>query len=233
LIFWAKQVLGHPPHDTWWMSETGMICVANFPFMNIKPGSMGRAFPGVEAALLDETGQPVPDLTMGELALRVGWSAMMTGLWTDPVRYRAYFKFRDWFLTGDMVTRDEDGYFYHQGRNDDIIKLENRCVGPYELEQVLTMHPAVEEAVAISLRSPGGKASVKAFVTLKRGFIPSARLGIEVKSFVRANFNPEMPISEIEFMDELPKTRSGKLLRRVLRAREHGLPSGDAGRLSD
>lgn len=233
LIFWAKQTLGHPPHDTWWMTETGMICVANFPFMNIKPGSMGRAFPGIEAAVLDETGQPVSDLTMGELALRIGWPAMLTGLWMDPVRFRSYFRFQDWFLTGDMVTRDEEGYFYHQGRNDDIIKLDNRCVGPYELEQVLTMHPAVEEAVAISLRNPGGTPRVKAFATLKRGFIPSPRLGMQIKSFVKANFNPEIPIADIEFMDELPKTRSGKLLRRVLRAREHGLPSGDPSRLSD
>lgn len=232
-IFWAKQTLKHAPHDTWWMSETGMICVANFPSLGIKPGSMGKAVPGVEAAVLDENGEPVPNLTMGELALRPGWPAMMTGIWTDPVRYRAYFRFRDWFLTGDMVTRDEDGYFYHQGRNDDIIKLGNKCVGPYEIEQVLTLHPAVDEAVAISIRTPAGKTSVKAFVTLKPGLGTSSRLGLEIRSFLKANFFPEIPLADIEFMDELPKTRSGKLLRRVLRAREHGLPSGDPGKLKE
>ena len=232
-FFWTKEALKHSPHDTWWMTETGMICLANFPSMAIKPGSMGKPVPGIEAEVLDENGEPVPDLTMGELALRPGWPSMMTGIWMDPPRYQAYFRYRDWFLTGDMVTKDEDGYYYHQGRNDDIIKLGDRCVGPYEIEQVLLLHPSVAEAAAISLRSIAGKTYVKVFLTPKKGLSGSARLNQEIKAFVKANFSPEIPLKEVVFMEELPKTRSGKLLRRVLRAHEHGLPSGDPTKLME
>jgi acetyl-CoA synthetase len=215
------------------MTETGMICIANYPSMSIKPGSMGKPVPGIEAAVLDENGEPLPILTMGELALKAGWPSMMTGIWQDARRYEAYFRFKEWFLTGDMVTKDEDGYFYHQGRNDDLIKSGEKFVGPYEIEQVLSMHPAVSEAVAISVGSVAGRTSVKAFVTINRGFNVSARLNHEIKTFVKSNFPPEIPLTEIVILDELPKTRSGKLLRRVLRARERGLPSGDPSKLRD
>ncbi len=174
-----------------------------------------------------------PDMTMGELALRIGWPSMTTGLWNDPVRFRSYFRFQDWFLTGDLVTRDEEGYFYHQGRKDDLIKIRNRYVGPYELEEVLSLHPAVEETATIALRRPNTNVQIKAFVVLKRGFVPSRRMQVEIKAFVKANLSPHIPLTEVEFMEELPKTRSGKVLRRVLRAREHGLPSGDTSRLND
>jgi len=201
--------------------------------MSIKPGSMGRPAPGVEAAVLDEHGEALPPMAMGELALRPGWPSMMTGIWQDAPRYQVYFRFRDWFLTGDMVTKDEDGYFFHQGRNDDLIKLGEKFVGPYEIEQILSLHPAVAEAVVISLGSVPGKVWVKAYVTISEGFTPSARLNHEIKTFVKANFSPEIPLKEIEFLEEIPKTRSGKMLRRVLRAREHGLPSGDPSRLKE
>lgn len=232
-FYWAKKVLKHAPHDTWWMTETGMICIANYPSMSIKPGSMGRPVPGVEAAVLDENGEPVPMLTMGELALRPGWPSMMTALWDDPERYLDYFRFEGWFLTGDMAVVDEDGYYYHQGRNDDLIKVHERLVGPYEIEQMASVHPAVSEAVAISLGTLGGKLIVKVYVTINRGFTPSKRLNHEIKTFVQTNFKGELPLAEVIFMDELPKTRSGKLLRRVLRARELGFPSGDPMKLKE
>jgi acetyl-CoA synthetase len=232
-LYWAKKVLNRSPHDTWSMTETGMICMANFAAMSIKPGSMGKPIPGVEAAVLDEKGEPLPSLTMGELALRPTWPAIMTGIWHDPPRYQAYFRFRGWFLTGDMVTRDDDGYFYQQGRNDDLIKVGEKHVGPYEIERVLMKHPAVEEAVALSLGSPGGKTRLKAFVSIKQGFPDSVRLNHEIKAFVKANFPPELPLAEVVFMEELPKSHSGKLLRRVLRARELGLPSGDTSKLKE
>lgn len=218
---WAAQVLGHSPHDTWWMTETGMICLANVPSMAIKLGSMGKPVPGIEAAALDNKGQPLPAMALGELALRPRWPSLMTAIWQDPSRYQAYFRFRGWFLTGDMVLVDEDGYFFHRGRNDDLIKLGEKFIGPYEIEQVLSLHPAVAESVAICLGSSSGKSFIKAFVTIGPGFTPSTRLGHEIKSFVKANFDPRLPLKAVEFLDELPKTRSGKLLRRVLRAREH------------
>jgi len=230
---WARRVLHRAPHDTWWMTETGMICIGNFPFLGIKPGSMGKPVPGVEAAVLGEKGELLPDLTIGELALKIGWPSMMTGIWNDPLRYQAYFRYRGWFLTGDMVTRDSDGYFRHHGRNDDLMKLGEKFVGPYEIEQVLTLHPAVAEAVVIAVGSGSGRPSVKAFVTVARGFTKSARLKHEIKTFVKANFPEELPLAEVVFLDELPKTRSGKLLRRVLRARERGLPSGDVTKLKE
>lgn len=232
-FYWARKTLKRSPHDTWWMTETGMICFANFSAMSIKPGSMGKPVPGVEAAVLDDNGEPLPPLTLGELALKPGWPSMMTGIWQDPPRYQAYFRFKGWFLTGDMVTRDDDGYFYHQGRNDDLIKVGEKLIGPYEIERVLMMHPAVEEAAAISLGSPSGKTHVKAFVSIKQGFPNSMRLNHEIKAYVKAGFPPELPLAEVVFLEELPKTRSGKILRRALRARELGLPTGDTSRLKE
>ncbi len=232
-FYWARNVLRHAPHDTYFMTELGMICVANFPSMSIRPGSMGKPVPGVEAAVLDDDGESLPVLTMGELAFKAGWPGMMAGIWQDEERYRNYFRFKDWFLTGDMVTVDEDGYFYHQGRNDDLIKVGQRDTGPYEVEQVLTLHQAVAEAVVISSISPEGRPVFKAFVRLKKGFTASKRLNLEIKSFAKANFSPDMPLSEIVFLDELPKTRSGILLQRVLMARELGLPIGDTSNLRE
>ena len=232
-FYWAKDTLKHAPHDTWWMTETGMICMANFPSMSIRPGSMGKPVPGIEASALDEQGEPLPEFSMGELALRPGWPAMMSGLWQDAVRYQEYFSPNNWFLTGDMVTKDEHGYYYHQGRNDDLIKLGQRDTGPYEVEQVLSLHQAVAEAVAISVRSGTENPMFKAFVRIKKGFTASKRLNLEIKNFVKANFTPEIPLSDVVFLDELPKTRSGILLRRVLEARDLGVPSGDHTKLEE
>jgi acetyl-CoA synthetase len=230
LFYWVKENLKHSPHDTWWMTETGMICIANFPSEPIKPGSMGKPVPGVEVAVIDSSGNPMALLTLGQLALKVGWPTMMKAIWRDKLRYSQYF-LKDWFLTGDMVIMDEDGYYYHQGRNDDLIKAGQEFIGPYEIEGVLRLHPAVGEAAVISKAVSTGTPSVKAFVTINKGFTPSARLNHELKAFVRTNLHSQILLAEIAFLDELPKTISGKLLRRVLRARELGLPSGDTLKL--
>jgi acetyl-CoA synthetase len=232
-FYWARNTLKHSPHDTWWMTETGMICMANFPSLSVRPGSMGKPVPGIEAEVMDEDGEILPVLTMGELALRPGWPSMMTAIWEDEELYKSYFRVKDWFLTGDMVTKDEDGYYYHQGRNDDLIKVGQRDTGPYEVEQVLSLHQAVAEAVAISTSSPAGRPTFKAFVRLKSGYTASKRLNLEIKNFVRASFSPEIPLSEIVFLDELPKTRSGILLYRALMAQELGLPIGDPRKLRE
>jgi len=232
-FYWARHALKLSPHDTWWMTETGMICLANFPCMSIRPGSMGKPVPGVEAAVVDDEGEPLPEFTMGELALRPGWPSMMTGIWEDPARHQEYFRLKGWFLTGDMVTRDEDGYYYYNSRNDDLIKVGQRDTGPYEVEQILSLHQAVAEAVAISVRSSDQNPAFKAFIKLKDGFTPSKRLNLEIRTFVRANFSPEIPLSEVVFLDELPKTRSGILLHRALLARELGLPIGDTRNLQE
>ncbi len=233
VLYWTKQTLGHTPHETWWMAETGMICLANFSAMGIKPGSMGKPVPGIEAAVLDDNGQPLPPLVTGELALKLGWPSVMTSIWHDPPRYQQYFRSKGWFLTGDTVTRDEEDYYYHQGRNDDLLKLADKAVGPYDIEQVLSIHPAVREAVAITVGSPSGKAGVKVFVTLAEGFTDEARLTHEFKAFLSATFPPEFPLTEVVILDQMPKSRSGRPLRRVLRAREQGLPSGDVSKLKE
>jgi acetyl-CoA synthetase len=232
LFFWLRQNLKHSAHDTWWMTETGMICMANFASEQVKPGSMGKPVPGVEAAVIDPAGVTLPILTLGQLVLKAGWPAMMQGIWRDEKRFQQYF-WDGWFLTGDMVLKDEDGYYYHQGRNDDLIKTGEEFIGPYDLERVICLHPAVAEAAVISKTPAGGKPAVKAFISLKQGLTPSARLNQEIKAFVRTNLHAQVTLTEIDFLDELPKTRSGKMLRRVLRASELGLPSGDLSKLKD
>jgi len=236
LFYWALRNLGHSLHDTWWMTETGIICLANFASMDIKPGSMGRPVPGIDAAVLDEEGEPLPPLSMGELALKLEWPGLMSALWGDEERYEQYFRVPGWFLTGDMALMDDEGYFYHQGRNDDLIKVGGiKMVGPYEIEHALYMHPAVAEAAVISKGGdPGsGKSSIKAFISLNPAFSPSSRLNQEIRAFLRANISADIMVREIAFIDEIPKTRSGKILRRVLRAHELGLPVGRTLNLKD
>ncbi len=232
LFFWFKEHIGIIPHDTWWMTETGMVCIANYPSEAVRPGSMGKPVPGVEAAVLGPDGEPLSILTMGELALKVGWPSMARAIWRDEERYEAYFN-KGWFVTGDMAIKDEEGYYTHQGRNDDLIKVEQKLIGPYEVEGVICTHPAVAESAVIAKGTNVGKPSVKAFVTVLPGVNPSVRLNREIRAFVRANLHSDVPLNEVEFVEELPKTRSGKLLRRVLRARELGLPSGDHSKLRD
>lgn len=233
LIYWFKENFKVCPHDNWWMTETGMICIANFPSMDIKPGAMGKPVPGIKAAVIDENGKPLPPLTMGELALKPAWPALMTGIWKDESRYREYFRLKGWFLTGDMVIQDKDGYIYHQGRIDDLIKVGVKLVGPYEIERALFRHPAVKEAAVISKPSRLKEASLKAFITINSGFTPSTRLKLEIKAFVKANLSSDIPLDAVVFLDKIPKTRSGKLLRRILRTSEMGLPIGESLQIKD
>jgi len=236
LFYWGRKNLKHSLHDTWWMTETGIICLANFPSVDIKPGSMGRPVPGLEAAVLDEEGKLLQPMTMGQLALKTEWPGLMSGLWGDDERFEEYFRFPGWFLTGDMALMDEEGYFYHHGRTDDLIKVGGvKLIGPYEIEHTLYMHPAVSEAAVISKGvEPGsGRSAVKAFIVLDPEYSPSSRLSQEIRAFLRGNISPEIEVREIAFLDKLPRTRSGKVLRRVLRARELGLPAGNTTNLRE
>jgi len=231
LLYWVGKHLKCYPHDTWWMTETGIICIANLPSEDIKPGSIGKPLPGIKAAILDVNGAPLPPLSLGELALKSPWPGLAVGLWQDNDRFERYFTEDKWFLTGDIALEDEEGYFYHQGRNDDLIKTGgDKVIGPFEIEQVLCIHPAVAEAAVISKGSEPGKgiSYLKAFIVLKKGHIQSTRLNYEIKAFLKGNLAPDIAIREIVFLDQLPKTRSGKLLRRVLRARELGIPGGES-----
>ncbi len=236
VVYWCRKHLKRTPHDTWWMTETGVACIANTPGSDIKPGSMGRPLPGMDAAILDENGHTLPPLSIGELALKSGWPGMMAGIFNDPNRYETFFSDNGWFVTGDIALQDEEGYCYHHGRHDDLLKAgDNKLMGPFEIEQLLCMHPAVAEAAVIAKGARSGDAfpRLKAFITLSEGYMPSSRLSWEINAFLQGNLAADLIVEEVEFVASLPRTRSGKLLRRVLRARELGLPGGEPKNMKD
>ena len=241
-VEWGTEAFGTPIHDNWWQTETGGIMVANGPGQTIRPGSMGRPVPGIEVTVLalDERGNVVrdsggavvhcpPDAT-GELALRTGWPSMFRGYLGEDARYQRCFV-DDWYRSGDMVRRDEDGYLWFIGRGDDVIKTAGHLIGPFEVEAVLLEHPAVVEAGVIGVPDEVAGEIVKAFVSLAVGVSPSDELQRELLGHARARLGPAVAPRVIEFDQHLPKTRSGKIMRRLLKARELGLDEGDTSTL--
>jgi acetyl-CoA synthetase len=230
-VWWGKRVLGLPIHDNWWQTETGGVMVANTPAFDIKPGSMGRPLPGVDAFLVHRTDDGTvsvieePDVE-GELALRPGWPSMFRGYLHQDERYRNCFV-DNLYLTGDLAKRDSDGYYWFLGRADDVIKSSGHLIGPFEVENVLTEHPGVAEAGVIGKPDPTVGEVVKAFVSLKDGFTADETLRRELMGYARKKLGAAVAPKEIEFVDALPHTRSGKIMRRLLKARELGLPEGD------
>ena len=234
-VRWGVEAFGLPFHDNWWQTETGGIMVANFAAMDIRPGSMGKPVPGIEVAIvdaqkdgsvrvLDEPGAE------GELALKPGWPSMFRGYLNEPERYAKCFA-GGWYLSGDLVKRDRDGYFWFVGRKDDVIKTSGHLIGPFEVESVLMEHPAVAEAGVIGKPDPVAGEVVKAFVGLKAGFEASEELRRSILAHARKRLGAAVAPKEIDFSPSLPKTRSGKIMRRLLKARELGLPEGDTSTL--
>ena len=244
-IRWGLKVFKLPFHDNWWQTETGAICIANYPVLPIKPGSMGKPVPGIEAAVVDESGSVLPLGQMGNLVLKPGWPSMMRKIWRRPKKYKSYFikglvshergaKRRvEWYFTGDLAYKDKDGYFWFVGRADDIIKTGGERVGPFEVESALIEHPAVAEAGVIGKPDPLRGEIIKAFITLKPKVKPTKKLKEEIAQFVKKHLAGHAYPREIEFIDRLPKTRSGKIARRVLKARELGLAVGDISTLEE
>lgn len=234
-VWWGRDVLGKPIHDNWWQTETGGIMIANLPALDIKPGSMGKPLPGVEAAIVrPREGGGVefvdePD-EEGELALKRGWPSMLRGYLNNEERYRKCFA-GDWYLTGDLARRDADGYYWFVGRSDDVIKSAGHLIGPFEVESALMEHPAVAEAGVIGKPDDMVGEVVKAFVSLKQGFEPSEALRKELLGHARKKLGAAVAPKEIDFLPVLPRTRSGKIMRRLLKARELGLPEGDTSTL--
>jgi acetyl-CoA synthetase len=234
-VVWGLEAFGKPFHDNWWQTETGGIMISNFLSMDIKPGSMGRPLPGVTAGIVErsaggairEIGEP---MVTGELALRSGWPSMMRGYLGEEERYRRCFA-DGWYLTGDLAMRDEEGYFWFVGRSDDVIKSAGHLIGPFEVESALMEHAAVAEAGVIGLPDPTAGEIVKAFVALKNGVEPSEALRKELLGHARARLGPAIAPKDIAFRRNLPRTRSGKIMRRLLKARELGLPEGDLSTL--
>jgi acetyl-CoA synthetase len=246
-VVWSQRAFGRPFHDNWWQTETGGIMIANFASMEVRPGSMGRPLPGIEAAIVrrtesgsgsgSESGSgsveviDAPDES-GELALRRGWPSMFRGYFGQPERYKNCFA-DGWYLTGDLARRDSDGYFWFVGRKDDVIKTSGHLIGPFEVESVLLEHRAVAEAGVIGKPDPQAYEIVKAFVALKPDFEATDELRRELLGFARSRLGAAVAPKEIEFVPKLPKTRSGKIMRRLLKARELGLPEGDTSTLEE
>jgi acetyl-CoA synthetase len=234
-VVWGQEALGLPIHDNWWQTETGGIMIANYAAMDIRPGSMGRPLPGIEAAIVRRVDPQTvavvqePDVE-GELALKPGWPSMFRGYLHDEARYQRCFV-GGWYLTGDLAKRDADGYFWFVGRADDIIKTSGHMVSPFEVESALMEHPAVAEAGVIGKPEPMIGELVKAFVALKPGVQPSPQLRLELLGFARQRLGSAVAPKDIAFQDTLPKNKAGKIMRRLLKARELGLPEGDTSTL--
>jgi acetyl-CoA synthetase len=233
-VAWGAEVLGLPIHDNWWQTETGGIMIANYAAMDIRPGSMGKPLPGIEAVVVrhEEGAVRVIDTPgeEGELALRAGWPSMFRGYLGEEERYRKCFS-AEWYLTGDLARVDADGYFWFVGRADDVIKSAGHLIGPFEVESAIMEHPAVAEVGVIGKPDPVAGEIVKAFVALKPGFEPGEELRLDILGFARQRLGPAVAPREIAFAEDLPRTRSGKIMRRLLKARELGLPEGDLSTL--
>lgn len=238
-IRWGIKVFGLPFHDTWWQTETGAMSIVNFPCSDIKIGAMGKPFLGMEANIVDDKGNVLPVNTEGNIALRPGWPAMMQAIWQRKEKYDSYF-INGWYISGDHGTIDEDGFFWFIGRSDDVIKTSGERVGPFEVESALVEHPAVIEAGVIGKPDPLRGEIVKAFIVLKPDFaerikdpVYAENLKTEMSQMVKKHLAGHEYPREIEFIDKLPKTRSGKIMRRILKAKELGQPVGDTSTLEE
>jgi len=234
-VLWGVDAFGMPFHDNWWQTETGGIMIANFAAMDVKPGSMGKPLPGITAGIVERTPageveERTKPMAMGELALRPGWPSMMRAYLHEEERYRKCFA-GGWYLTGDLAMRDRDGYYWFVGRADDVIKSAGHLIGPFEVESALMEHPAVAEVGVIGIPDETAGEIVKAFVALKNGVEPNEALRKALLGHARKRLGAAIAPKEIVFRDNLPKTRSGKIMRRLLKARELGLPEGDISTL--
>ncbi len=227
-----------PLMDTWWQTETGMFMISPLPISLLKPGSVTRALPGVEVDVVDREGNPVPPGVGGLLVVTRPWPAMMTGIYDakgeGDARYReAFTRFPGKYLAGDVAKRDEDGYLWIQGRADDVLNIAGHRLGTAELENAFRVHPAVAEAAVIGVPDKIKGEAAKAFILLNPDFKPSDELILELKHHMRKELGPVAVIKSVEFRDTLPRTRSGKILRRVLRAEELGQEPGDLSMLDE
>ncbi len=233
-VIWSEKAFGKAFLDTYWQTETGAIVITNFPGMKIKPGSMGKPFPGITATVVNAKNyEPISAKgTVGLIALKPGWPSMMRSYWNNPTTYEGKFK-NGWYICGDRASIDGDGYFWFVGRDDDVINTAGHLVGPFEIESALLEHKAVAESAAVGKPDPINMEVVKAFVALKPGYVPSDDLELDIVNFIRKRLSPLAMPQEIEFVPSLPKTRSGKIMRRLLRAKEWGEEIGDTSTLEN
>jgi acetyl-CoA synthetase len=233
-VVWSEKAFGKMFHDSYWQTETGAIMITNYPGMKIKPGSMGKPFPGITATVLNtKTYEPITTAGMvGLIALKPGWPSMMRSYWNNKTTYDSKFK-NGWYICGDRASIDSEGYFWFVGRDDDVINTAGHLVGPFEIESALLEHKAVAESAAVGKPDPVNMEVVKAFIALKPGFEPSGDMELDIMNFIRKKLSPLAMPQEIEFVPSLPKTRSGKIMRRLLRAKEWGEEIGDTSTLEN
>jgi acetyl-CoA synthetase len=232
-IWWGLDAFGLAFHDTWWQTEQGSITITNYPCMDVRPGSMGRPLPGIEAAVIDDAGKEVADGKEGDLVLKASTvSSLMKTIWGNKDKFDSYF-IGDWYISGDRAVKDKDGYFWFVGRADDVINTAGERVGPFEVESALVEHPAVVEAGVIGKPDPVRGQIIKAFVVTKPGVAQHDELKNEIQAFVKKHLAGHAYPREIEFIDKLPKTRSGKIMRRILKSQELGEDVGDTSTLED
>lgn len=233
VVRWGMKVYGLPIHDNWWQTETGMQLIANLPCTPIKPGSMGKPLPGVYAAVVDDDGEEVAAGQLGRLVVRPGWPSMLRTVWRNEEKFNEYFRIPGWYFSGDNAWKDEEGYFWFVGRADDVINTAGHRVGPFEVESALVEHPAVAEAGVIGKPDKERGEIIKAFIVLANGFTASPQLLEEIKEHTKRQLAAHAYPREIEIKENLPKTRSGKIMRRLLKAWELGLPTGDTSSLEE
>jgi len=231
-IRFGLKAYGLPFHDNWWQTEIGGICIANYPCLDIKMGSMGRPVPGIYATIVDDKGKELGPNKEGNLALKPNFPSLMHTIWRRPEKYQSYFE-NGWYISGDKAYKDKDNYFWFIGRADDVIKTSGERVGPFEVESAIIEHPACAEAGVIGKPDPERGEIIKAFVVLKPGQKGSEALKGEISEFVKNKLAGHAYPREVEFVESLPKTRSGKIMRRVLKAKELGLPIGDTSTLEE
>ncbi|HEX7494110.1 MAG TPA: acetate--CoA ligase [Bacteroidales bacterium] len=233
-VLWSQKKFGKPFLDTFWQTETGSIMITNYPGMKVKPGSMGKPFPGIVGVVVDPaTFEPVNEAgKIGLIAFKPGWPAMMRAYWNNDIKYREKFV-NGWYISGDRASIDNEGYFWFIGRDDDVINTGGHLVSPFEVESALLQHPAVAESAVVAKPDEINMEVVKAFITLKPGFSESSDLELEIMNFIRKKLSPVAMPQEIEYMENLPKTRSGKIMRRLLHAKEWGEEIGDISTLEN
>jgi len=235
---WYYTVIGKercPIMDTWWQTETGMFMITPLPVTPLKPGSGTKPFPGIKVDVVNEEGEPVAPNEEGYLVIQSPWPAMLRTIFGDPDRYvQQYWSRYDeqgWYLPGDSARKDEDGYIWVIGRIDDVIKVSGYRLGTAEVESALVSHPSVAEAAVIGVPDQLRGHVIKAYCILRQGFAPSEKLGRELIDHVGHEMGPIAKPASVEFVDALPKTRSGKIMRRILKARALGQDEGDTSAL--
>jgi acetyl-CoA synthetase len=233
VVRWGMKVFGLPIHDNWWQTETGMQLIANLPCLPVKPGSMGKPLPGIQASVVDDHGVELAPGQLGRLVVRPGWPAMLRTIWKNQPKFDEYFRIPGWYFSGDNAWKDEEGYFWFVGRADDVINTAGHRVGPFEVESALIEHPAVAEAGVIGKPDKERGEIIKAFIVLNKGVNAGEELIEEIKEFTKKQLAAHAYPREIEIRDSLPKTRSGKIMRRLLKAWELGLPTGDTSSLEE